>query len=437
MKPLLRRFNAMPQENRFLAVVLLILGIVILGFYLTIARSFAVLDESLVQENMHTRMQLFIESYHERGDSMRMPAGSGFIGLIDQHPNSAAVPPEIRLIPTDRLIRNVVVGDDRFHVLHQTSRQRHFYLMLDAKPLDNIKQFILLTALEFVSIAVFAGLAVARWLGHLISRPLTLMANAVREYNPTDHTPTKLGQKFRDHDMADIANAFDSFAERMTEFVSREQAFTEDASHELRTPLTVILSSLQLLADDKNISFSGQLRLARIQRAAENMQSLIEALLWLSREDAVVSMPQMELGDVIQDQVQQLAEQVARKPVKLEFRNLANYPRQVAKGMAASVTGNLLINAVNHTDQGSITITLYDNRFEVYDTGHGIPPEDITHIFERRYRGSLSRGQGLGLYIVKRICSPLGWEVSVHSPPGQGTRFVVGFYPEPSSTTAP
>ena len=237
--------------------------------------------------------------------------------------------------------------------------------------------------------------------------------------------------------MADIANAFDSFAERMTEFVSREQAFTEDASHELRTPLTVILSSLQLLAEDKNISVSGQLRLARIQRAAENMQSLIEALLWLSREDAAVSMPHMELGDVIQDQVQQLAEHVARKPVNLEFRNLANYPRQVAKGMAASVAGNLLINAVNHTDKGSVTITLYDNRFEVYDTGHGIPPEDITHIFERRYRGSLSRGQGLGLYIVKRICNQLGWEVSLSSHPGQGTRFVVGFHAElPSTSTS-
>lgn len=426
MKILRRYFYGLALEQRILAAVMLIVGILILGIYLTIARTFAVLDESLVEHNLDVRMQQFVESYQERGNTIRMPYTSGFKGYMDQHPYSPPVPAAVARLPENKQTP-VLIGNQYYQALHVTRSGRHFYLLLDTKQLESMKQFIVLTAIEFVSIAVIMSLAAARWLGRLISRPLTQLTDAVRNYNLTDEAPQKLGQRFRDNDMAAIAAAFDGFVTRLTEFVSREQAFTQDASHELRTPLTVILSSLQLLAEDKSIGVSGQLRLARIKRAAENMQALIDALLWLSREDAPATMPQTDLEALIQDLIQQMSEQLSRKPVTLEFQNLANYPRSVAKGMAASVIGNLLVNAMNHTDEGRIKVTLRDDRLEVHDTGHGIPPEDITHIFERRYRGSLSRGQGLGLYIVRRICNHLGWDVSVTSRPGAGTCFTIHF----------
>lgn len=427
MNALPRRFNALPQEQRFLIAVMLIVGIVVFGFYLTIARSFSVLDETLIEKNLQTRMQQFIENHHQRGSDTRMPNAAGFTGYIDGHPLSPPLPEALRSLPVKPVSMRLILDNGQYHALHSLHNGHHYYLLLDSRPLDNLKQFILLTAIEFVTIAVLASLVIARWLGHLISRPLNQLAGAVKDYRLDDAEPRKLTQQFRDNDMVVIANAFDGFVEKLTEFVSREQAFTQDASHELRTPLSIILSSLQLLAEDKSIGVSGQLRLARIQRAAENMQSLIEALLWLSREDAAASMPQEDLAALVQDLLQSLSDQVARKPIALEFRNLATYPHPVAKGMASSVVGNLVINAINHTDQGRITVTLRDDELEVHDTGHGIPAEDITHIFERRYRGSLSRGQGLGLYIVKRICRHLSWEVSVSSTPGVGTRFVIRF----------
>jgi signal transduction histidine kinase len=84
---------------------------------------------------------------------------------------------------------------------------------------------------------------------------------------------------------------------------------------------------------------------------------------------------------------------------------------------------NLLLNAVNFTQQGFIDVKLTPTEFTVRDTGIGIPPKDLSRIFERRYRGAQSRGLGLGLYLVSRICQRLGWSIETSSAEGAGTIF--------------
>jgi signal transduction histidine kinase len=91
--------------------------------------------------------------------------------------------------------------------------------------------------------------------------------------------------------------------------------------------------------------------------------------------------------------------------------------------MIACVVNNLLLNAVNYTQNGSIEVRLTPALLLVHDTGVGIPPQDLSRIFERRYRGSNSRGLGLGLYLVNRICERLGWTIETESAPGLGTTF--------------
>ena len=95
--------------------------------------------------------------------------------------------------------------------------------------------------------------------------------------------------------------------------------------------------------------------------------------------------------------------------------------------MAACVVGNLLENAVHYTENGMIRVELSPQELVVQDSGVGIAPADLSNIFERRYRGPQSRGLGLGLYLIKRICDRLGWSVRAESVPGAGARFVVTF----------
>lgn len=429
MKWLLPPLAGLSLGKRFFLGVFLILAIVSCGFYITIAKSFELLDDQLVNRNLHERMHLFIDSYAQYGDATLMPKAANFIGFIGAHPNSPPVPAVIKDIPAGEVTNDLQINRRYYHALREVYQGRDFYLMLDDGFLEAIKTRIGLIAITSLTLAIIVSLLIAGWLSRLISRPVTALALAVNDYLPEAYPANKLGDRFRDDEVASIARAFDSFVERLTRFVDREQAFTEDASHELRTPLTVILSSLQLLAEDKTVSISGQARLARIQRAAENMQSLIDALLWISREDSPATMPSVELGELSRDLVQQLSEQIQRKPVTLEFQNLSNYPRFVPKGMAGSIVSNLLINALNHTEQGAIELIVHDDRLIVRDNGYGINMDDIPHIFERRYRGGRSRGQGLGLYIVKRICQSLNWRISVSSAPGKGACFIIELPP--------
>jgi signal transduction histidine kinase len=91
--------------------------------------------------------------------------------------------------------------------------------------------------------------------------------------------------------------------------------------------------------------------------------------------------------------------------------------------MIACVVNNLLLNAVNFTDHGVIEVKLTAAELVVRDTGIGIPPGDLARIFERRYRGPQSRGLGLGLYLVSRICARLAWTMEAESAEGSGTTF--------------
>lgn len=425
MKLTFGHFHSLTLRQRFLSAVLLVLMIVSSGFYFTLAKAFSLMDQQLINRNLVERMVFFKESFIQFGDDTRMPRAAGFIGYIDHHPASPPVPPELKHLPAQTIIKSIQINNHSYAALHDTAHGHHFYLILHNAPLDNIKKNIMLVAFTTISAALLICLLVAGWLAGLISRPVTALASAVNNFEPEKSPFSHLGDRFQDEEVAAIACAFDGVVDRLTKFISREQAFTEDASHELRTPLTIILSSLQLLADDKTISISGQTRLGRIQRAAENMQSLIDALLWISREDSSATMPPVELGGLARDLVQQQSEQMQRKPVVLEFQNLSSFPRTVPKGMAASIINNLLINALNHTEQGRIELILTDTILTIRDTGSGISAEDIPHIFERRYRGGLSRGQGLGLYIVSRICQHLHWDISVSSSPGKGTSFTI------------
>jgi signal transduction histidine kinase len=126
----------------------------------------------------------------------------------------------------------------------------------------------------------------------------------------------------------------------------------------------------------------------------------------------------------VKEAVEGVAAAAATKSLQL---NVEVEPVEVAGApvMIACVVNNLLLNAVNFTQQGTIHVKLTPTEFTVRDTGIGIPPTDLSRIFERRYRGAQSRGLGLGLYLVSRICQRLGWTIEISSAEGKGTTFRV------------
>src|SRR5699024_8009351 len=124
----------------------------------------------------------------------------------------------------------------------------------------------------------------ALWLSWIVIRPVKALAARVGQITPGQERP-ELKKNTGDPELNIIAEAFDNVLARFDDFVTREQAFTEDASHELRTPLATIMSTMDLLANDTSLSAKAHTRLNRARAAASRMHELIEALLLIARED--------------------------------------------------------------------------------------------------------------------------------------------------------
>ena len=218
------------------------------------------------------------------------------------------------------------------------------------------------------------------------------------------------------------------------------QRFTADASHELRAPVAAILSNAQvgLLAPENNIEQPRQ-RLENIVDISKTMSTLISNLLFLARHEGKLNPQDLHNVEIV-DLLQELANQYdsAAKTKALKF--VTDFPSQSVKLKADAellryAIKNLLDNAFKYTPQGGsikLRLTHQSRRvlIQVEDTGIGIPPENLSHIFERFYRVDTSRtrnsgGFGLGLAIVQQIIQAHDGEISVNSTVGKGTTFQI------------
>ncbi len=413
-------------HGRFLLALAPLLLLLACGFAISSYLFYATTKTETVDNALIKRMDQFVQRFAERPD-LPLPAMGGFTGFMTGNPLSPPIPAALLSQEPDRIHHGVQLDGKSYFLLHREIGGRDFYLLLDDSPTRAIRNRMVLLIAGNLAFGFILALLCSHWMARQINRPVQALAAAVKKAGASPEAPPCLSQRFHEPDVAEIADAFDQYALRLSRFIEREHAFTEDASHELRTPLTIIRSSAQLLSEDESISHASQLRIARILRASAGMQALLEALLWISRENVARQMPLIDLGQLIDETVQGHQENLRHRPVELVFRNQSQQPRPVAHGMAASIIGNLLQNALQFTERGTVCVTLTDQMLSVEDSGHGIPAPDLEHIFERRYRGAQSRGQGLGLYIVSRMCTALGWTISAERASGPGARFVIRF----------
>ncbi|MFC5559903.1 sensor histidine kinase [Ureibacillus thermophilus] len=216
----------------------------------------------------------------------------------------------------------------------------------------------------------------------------------------------------------------------------KQRKFVSDASHELRTPLSVFYSSIDVLSseEEENLSPFGKQVLEDVKQEAEMMHKLLDDLLFLARHDQGNFKLELEEFD-LSSMVHSLLNRFKRiLPSQLTLQeNIENGIQIKAdKVRIQQLLYILLDNAARYTKEGSITCSLAAQGekivLSVKDTGIGISPKDLEHIFERFYRGDESRkrnGTGLGLAIAKTIVEAHGGEIAVKSEVGKGTEFLI------------
>ena len=407
---------------RFLFATSLLTIVLCAVFAIAVHQFVELLEDELLNRTLVREMQELKAELAEDPQA-RPPSASGVSGFIVRTPaEHAALPAELASL-SDGVHEEVTIHDRVFFVVVDKLGTWRLYILLNTERVEALEDSVVTVAALIMLVALGLAAVIGIVLSRAVMRPVTELANDVTHLDPS-RRHERLGKRFSDREVGVIAAALDDYMERLDRVLEREQSFTEDASHELRTPLAIIASAAELLIEEPGLSAPARERVQRIRRATVQMQSLIEALLFLARGESTDSSQPCALDQIVKESAEVVGAQAATKALHLTV-NVQPVSVTGSPIMVACVVNNLLLNAVNFTQKGSIDIELTPRELTVRDTGIGIPPKDLSHIFERRYRGAQSRGLGLGLYLVSRICDRLGWTIETHSTEGSGTTFRV------------
>lgn len=297
--------------------------------------------------------------------------------------------------------------------------------------LDNTARALLIGAFGAAAVAVAVGAVLAR----VFLRPLHALSTAIQAVERGDlkqHIPVRGSDE-----LADVLRAFNRMSAELDRVNALRRQMTADIAHDLRTPLTVIRGYLEAMADG-SLSPSPE-RLAALRSEVLTLHHLIEDLRTLSLADAGELRLQRQLvqpAALLADVRESFALQADARGVTLAVDADPDLPPvSVDPLRMTQVFGNLVSNALRHTPPGgqvTLRAALHppNVEFTVEDTGAGIAPEHLAHIFERFYRADASRQQqegesGLGLAIVRSLVEAHGGSVRAESTPGKGTRMTI------------
>ena len=411
---------------RFVVALLLFAAALAGAFGVAVVQFIEVLESELQERLLQREMSKFVEAY-QRDPDIAPPHSAGLVGYVLRPGQLSQIPPQVERIAPGNAVE-IRIDKVDYYAGRSDVGDARLYLVLDISNVEALEARLVTLALTFVLAGFIAAAALGLALSRLVTKPVSRLADLVTSLDPSNRG-LSLRAKFDDRDIGMIAAAFDRYLQQLDAFVAREQTFTEVASHELRTPLAIVQSGAQLLLEEPGLSDRGRERIERIHRAALQMNGLIEALLFLAREDDCTKAATCALEEVLRTVVDAHRQAAANGALDLHCEIVMPQSVGASAAMANVVVGNLIDNAIQHAERGRIDVRLEPGRFTVQDTGKGIAAEELARVFDYRYRGPQSRGMGLGLYLVKRVCDRLGWQIQASSMPGAGTRFDVVFPP--------
>ena len=305
-------------------------------------------------------------------------------------------------------------------------------VVADIQNVERLERRLLHIGVATVLVALLLSLLIANWLSHTALRSITALVERLGRLDPASPRPL-LASDFQTTESRLIAQAVDGYQDRIKRLLERERSLTDDISHELRTPTSVITTASELLLGDPTVVGVARERVGRIARASRRTGSVVDALLFLGRDDSLNAPVVVNLQTVVKDTVEVYLPLARAKGLDLQFVCNGEQLLTLPPGAASIVLQNLLENAIRYTSHGSVRVFLEPGRLAVEDTGVGLAGVDLKRIFERGYRSDASPGSGLGLDLIRRVCDRVGWQVSAHERSTGGSRFEV-IFPRPSET---
>jgi signal transduction histidine kinase len=295
--------------------------------------------------------------------------------------------------------------------------------------LKHVNQGLLTIGLGAIAVALVLGW----WLAHRLSAParaLTVAARDLAAGNWNQRLPVRSGDEF-----GQMTAAFNDMAAEITRQAALRRRLVADVAHELRTPLSVLRLELEATQDGLQ---SSQEAVVHVGEELVILESLINDLSLLAQAEAgelPLNLQSEDLGVLVENTVERWHGRAAARGLALSAQVAPDLPSlRLDRLRIGQVLTNLFSNALRHTPAGGkiqVQVRSSDENtllVSVRDTGEGIPPDLLPHIFERFYRADPARsretgGAGLGLSIARQAVELHGGRLWAESELGDGSTF--------------
>lgn len=421
-------------SQRIIIAFVLMTVVVSGAFSLSIVAVVHFVEDHLVSQSLHHELGVVLHEDLKAGRPPRLDSRTRFYAS-----NSADHPVPQRFAELPEGLTEIEDEHEAMYVYILDINGVQYMLVQEQQEFEDREE-----VLFNVVLAGFVLCIAGAWgLGWLMSRhvmaPVIRLAGQVRHPDQLDPQTQPLAPEYMDDEIGHLAAAFDSTLGRLRLSLERERLFTSDVSHELRTPLMIISTSCELLTET-GLQSRQREQLERIHRATTEMNDLVQTFLMLARANPAEAAEgdTATLAEVASEQSERWGAAIRAKGIDFELTTEeAPDSRRYNLTLLRTVMANLLRNALHYTAKGKVRLVLEKEGFRIEDTGIGIPVDEQEQIFEPFVRGTLARGEGLGLglSLVKRICAHQGWLITAGGRTPQGSCFKVTLHASPLSRT--
>lgn len=295
------------------------------------------------------------------------------------------------------------------------------------------EQFDKSNIIIFAIVSVF-GMCMVYVVAGRSLRPIHNLSNVISEVGE-DNLQQRIPDENRNDEVGILGRSFNVMLDRLESSFYRQKRFSANVAHELKTPLATINAGIQVLHLEKSPSISDYEEiLASTERNVNRLMAVVDDLMRLCDEQENFETTSIDLRDMFESICSELNPVLNERKIETEI--CCELPTVYGNlVLLYRACFNLIENAAKYNkDGGKIRIETKSEDgcgvIRIWDTGNGIPEDELLQIFEPFYRVNKSRsrkagGAGLGLSIVKTIIEKHGWKISVSSALGQGSIFTI------------
>lgn len=416
-----------PFARRILIAFVLMTTLVSGLFSISIVVIVHFIEARLVSDEMERELNQVLYIDLEQGRPPRLDASTHFFAS-----NLPDYPIPQLFVGLEEGFVEIKQDEEAYFAFTRQIDDQTYVLVQEQHEFEAHEQALFNTVLAGFLLTIIGAWALGLVMARRVMAPVSRLAQQVRHRDQLHPLAPPLAPEYPQDEIGQLAAAFDSTLGQVRQSLERERLFTSDVSHELRTPLMVIATSCELLAEaglDRRTSE----HLLRIKRASDEMSELVQTFLQLARDKSREDMQANDtaLAALAAEQAERWGPLFRDKGLTFTLATEDADAGLYNPTLLRTVMANLLRNALHYTEQGSVRLILETGGFRVEDSGNGIPVEQHESIFQPFVRGPLAHGEGLGLglSLVKRICTRQNWLISLHDSAGGGSCFRVVLQP--------